>query len=232
MFDIDSLGMVAALRTSYQHNAFTPDHVIKRLEGYKHTNPSLYKLWTLGEYTEIKGAILKNWDVAPAVPPGAPFIGYGLDFGFSQDPVALLAIWGNRNEIWIKGLVYSTGLTNRDLAKKMHKLGIGPYDRIIADSAEPKSIEDLFREGFRGIRGVKKRANYKEDMANVLQGVKIHIIDGFTDLRREISIWSWDEDKNGKLIPKIRDGEDHLMDAMVMLMHDYRGERKMKAAGS
>ena len=231
VFNIKSMGLVAALKTTYKHNAFTPDHVCQRLEGYKYTNPALYKLWTLAEYTEINGAILKNWDIVDTVPPGAPFIGYGLDFGFSNDPVAFLAIWGNRDEIWIKGLIYSTGLTNRDLAQRMRELGVGQYDHIIADSSEPKSIEDLFRDGFKGIRGVKKRANYKEDMANVLQGAKIHILPNSTDLRREISIWSWDEDKNGKLIPKIRDGEDHYMDAMIMLMHDYRGERKMRAAG-
>jgi phage terminase large subunit len=231
VFNVKTLGRVAALKTTYQHNAFTPKHVRQRLEGYRYTNPSLYKLWTLGEYTEIKGAVLTNWDEVTSVPAGAPFIGYGLDFGFAQDPVALVAIWGNRDEIWIKGLIYKTNMTNRELAAEMRRLKIDPYARIVADSAEPKSIEDLFREGFRGIRGVKKRANYKEDMANVLQGMKIHIVSGSIDLRREISIWSWSEDKNGKLLPKLRDGDDHYMDATVMLMHDYRGSRKMSVKG-
>ena len=231
VMDIESLGLVGALKTTYQHNYFTPDHVRTSLEGYKYTNPALYKLWTLGDYTEIKGAILTNWDEVPRIPDSADFIAYGLDFGFSNDPCGLLGVWGNRDELWLKELVYSTGLTNRDLARKMHEMGINPHDRIVADSAEPKSIEDLFREGFRGVRGVKKRANYKADMAHVLQGYKIHICQGSTNLKREIQTWSWDEDKNGHLLPVPRDGNDHLCDPLVMVMHDYRGDKKMKAGG-
>lgn len=167
----------------------------------------------------------------PCVPDSADFIAYGLDFGFSNDPCGLLGVWGNRDELWLKELVYSTGLTNRDLAHKMHEMGIKSHDKIVADSAEPKSIEDLFREGFRGVRGVKKRANYKADMAHVLQGYKIHICQGSTNLKREIQTWSWDEDKNGHLLPVPRDGNDHLCDPLVMVMHDYRGDKKMKAGG-
>lgn len=231
VFDIKGLGMVGALKTTYLHNAFTPDHVRVRLEGYKHTNPALYALWTLGDYTEIKGAILTNWDEVPRIPDNVDFIGYGLDFGFSNDPCGLLGVWGNRDELWLKEYIYSTGLTNRDLARKMHEMGINAHDRIVADSAEPKSIEDLFREGFKGIRGVKKRANYKADMALVLQGYKLHLCQGSTNLKREIQTWSWDEDKNGNLLPVPRDGNDHLCDPLVMVMHDYRGNKKMKAGG-
>lgn len=231
VFDIPELGKVAALKTTYQHNKFTPPHVATRLEGYKITNPPLYKLWALGDYTEIKGAVLKNWDEVPCVPSNIDLIGYGLDFGFSEDPCAMLAVYGNRNEIWLEGQIYSTNLTNRDLIKRIQELKIDPLSRIVADSAEPKSIEDLFRSGLRGIRGVKKRANYKEDMANVLQGYKIHIVAGDGDLKKEISTWSWDEDKNGKLIPKLRDGGDHYMDCLVMLLHDYKGSKRMSVGG-
>lgn len=232
VFDIKSLGKVAALKTTYQHNAFTPDHVRQRLEGYRFTNPTLYKLWALGDYTEIKGAILTNWDEVSAAPPNVDLIGYGLDFGFSSDPAALIAVYGNRQELWLQQLIYSTGLTNRDLADRMRLKGLTANSRIVADSAEPKSIEDLFREGFRGIKGVKKRANYKADMALVLQGYTIHIISGSNDLKREVQTWSWDEDKTGKLLPVPRDGNDHLIDAMIMLMHTYRGPRLMKVAGA
>ena len=232
VFIMPGLGRVGALKTTYLHNKFVPAHVKTRLEGYKTTNPALYKLWTKGDYTEVKGAILKNWDEVNGVPAGAPFVAYGLDFGFANDPAACLKVWATREDIWLKGLVYSTGLTNRELVVKMQYLGVGVNDKIIADSAEPKSIEDLFRSGFRGIRGVKKRANYKADMALVLQGYKIHIVSGDIDLKREIATWSWDEDKTGKLLPKPRDGNDHYMDSMVMVMHDYRGDKKMKAGGA
>ena len=60
-------------------------------------------------------------------------------------------------------------------------------------------------------------------MANVLKGMSIHLVDGDTDLQREFQTWSWDEDKTGKLLPRPKDGNDHYVDATIMLMHDYRG---------
>jgi hypothetical protein len=66
-------------------------------------------------------------------------------------------------------------------------------------------------------------------MANILQGMKIHLIAGSTDLQREFSTWSWDEDKTGKLLPKPKDGNDHAIDALIMLLHDWRGSNQAAA---
>ncbi len=162
------------------------------------------------------------------MPDSAELIGYGLDFGFSADPAACVKVWGNKKEIWVKGLVYSTDLSNAELYDKIKEAGAS---RIVADSAEPKSISELFRLGLRGIRGAKKRANYKTEVAKILQGMVIHLVDGDTDLQREFSTWCWDEDKTGKLLPRPKDGNDHYVDALIMLMHEYRGPRKMSAGG-
>lgn len=219
----ENLGsFVSTLKTTYKHNSFCPEHVKRRLEGYKKTNPNLYKLWTLGEYAEMKGVILKGWDVVKDFPEGCPLIGYGLDFGFSEDPAACVEIRGNKKEIWVKGLVYSTDLLNSELYDKIKHIG---HDKIVADSAEPKTIADLYRMGLHGIRGVKKKAHYKREIAKILQGMIIHLIDGDTDLQREFSTWSWDEDKTGKLLPNPQDGNDHYIDSTIMMIHEYRGDR-------
>jgi phage terminase large subunit len=225
------LGLVSSMKTTYQHNRYTPEGVKKRLEGYKDTNPELYKLWALGEYAQMQGLIYDNWEVVEKVPDGVNFLGYGLDFGFSGDPAALLAIYGNSDTIYIGGRLYTRGLTNRDLIDKMKALKIGDYDKIVADSAEPKSIEELYRAGFRGIRGVKKRANYKSDIIRVLQGYKIKVLSGDIDLQREISTYSWATDKEEKQLPKPQDGNDHYMDCLSMFWHDHKGNREMSAGG-
>lgn len=230
-YDQDLGSHVATLKTTYKHNLKCPEHVKRRLEGYKKTNPELYALWAKGDYAELKGVVLKNWDIVPFVPETADFIGHGLDFGYSNDPAACLSVWGNKKEIWIKGLVYRTELSNQQLYSKMVDKGVKPRDRIVCDSAEPKSRDDLFDRGLKGIRSVKKKTNYKEAMANILKGMTIHVVDGDTDLQREIAVWSWDTDKTGELLPKLKDGDDHYMDSLVMLMHDYRGNREMTAGG-
>jgi phage terminase large subunit len=171
----------------------------------------------------MKGVILTGWDTVPEVPENITFIGYGLDFGFANDPAALVAIWGNKQEIWIEGLLYSTGLSNNELYDKILESGAEEFDKIIGDSAEPKTIDELYKLGLKGIKGAKKKPNYKAEMANVLKGMTIHLVDGDTDLQRDFQTWSWDEDKTGKLLPRPKDGNDHYMDATIMLMHDYRG---------
>jgi phage terminase large subunit len=223
VFTDPAIGRIAALKTTYQNNAFCPPQSKRRLEGYKDTNPNLYRLWTLGEYAEMKGVILSGWDVVNTVPEGIPLIGNGLDFGFSSDPAAAVRVWGSKDEIWVKGIVYSTGLLNNELYDRLISRGVEPNERTIADSAEPKTIDELYRRGLRGIRGVKKKPNYKTEMAGILQGMKIHLIAGDIDLQREFSTWGWDEDKTGKLLPRPRDGNDHYIDALIMLLYDWRG---------
>jgi len=94
-------------------------------------------------------------------------------------------------------------------------------------SARPDIISDLYRLGLLGIKPVKKRANYKEDVATRLQGYTIHLIEGDTDFIREISTYSWARDKNGKQLPKLQDGEDHLIDALIMRLHEFTGDVSM-----
>lgn len=217
---------VCTMRTTYKDNLKCPEHVKKRLEGYKQTNPSLYILWAKGEYTELEGVVFKNWDIVQGIPEGLDDPGYGLDFGYSNDPAACLKIWYNSTEIWIKGLVYHTDLTNGMLYDKMVVAGVEQYDPIIADSAEPKTIQDLYNMGFKGIKGVKKRPHYKEDVVQVLQGFKIHLIEGDIDQQREFSTYSWMKDKTGKQLPKLQDGNDHYIDALIMYANKYLGKNR------
>ena len=115
------------------------------------------------------------------------------------------------------------------LYDKMVSEGVKRYDSIIADSSEPKTIKDLYDMGFAGIRGVKKRPNYKEDMTKVLQGFTIHLLDGDIDLQREFSTLSWKKDKTGKQLPKLQDGNDHYTDSLIMYSYKNIGVNKVQS---
>ncbi len=230
-YDDDLGSFVCTMRTTYLDNLKCPEHVKKRLEGYKKTNPALYKLWAKGEYTEVEGVVFKNWDIVHSMPDGLNDPGYGLDFGFSNDPAACIKVWYNSTDIWLKGLIYHTSLTNKDLYAMMKTKEIKENDQIIADSAEPKSIQDLYNMGLKNIKGVKKRANYKVDVVNVLQGYKIHLLEGDIDLQREFSTYSWERDKTGKQLPKLQDGNDHYIDAFIMYANKNIAKKKRRKSG-
>lgn len=222
---IDPSTNALVLRTWYKDNAFCPEASRKVLEGYKETNPEKYKLWALGEFTKLEGCVFTKWDIVSGVPEGIDCTGVGLDFGFSNDPSAAVRVWvreGTR-EIWVKQLLYKTDLFNDALYAELVTAGVGPYEDVIADSARPDIIADLYRQGIGGIKGVKKRSNYKEDVATRLQGYTIHVVEGSTDLIREISTYAWARDKNGNQMPKLQDGDDHAIDGLTMVIAEKVG---------
>ena len=224
------------LRTWYKNNRWCPKETKDLLESYEQTNPLKYKLWALGEYVTMEGTVFTynegpgpGWDIVKAVPPELlpESIGVGLDFGFSNDPSAACRLWVREREIWVKQLVYKTGLHNDALYAALVAAGVQEYEPVIADSARPDIISDLHRLGLFGIEDVKKKANYKEDVATRLQGYKIHFIEGDTDAIREVSTYAWARDKNGQQLPKLQDGDDHAMDAITMRMAEFTGGHSM-----
>jgi len=221
-------GKALVLRTWYKDNAFCPEASRKVLEGYKETNPEKYKLWALGEFTKMEGCVFTKWDIVSKVPDEMIHtdIGVGLDFGFSNDPSAAGRVWVREatREIWFKELVYKTDLFNDVLYSELKNAGVTEYEEVTADCARPDIIGDLYRLGLMGIKGVQKKANYKEDVATRLQGYTIHVIEGSTNMVREISTYAWARDKNGNQMPKLQDGDDHLLDCLIMKMHEHTGQ--------
>jgi phage terminase large subunit len=207
---------ICVLRTWYKDNPFCPEATKKLLNSYKDTNPSLFKMWALGEFTYLEGVILKNWDVVDSVPEGMNLIGYGLDFGFADDPLAVIKVWQSHEEMWLEQMVYSTGLTNQQASEAMEERGMRKgEDHIMADAAEPKSIKELRTEGWI-VTPCDKAPDYKRAAINYLKSFRIHVTRASTDLIRELSVWSWKKDKlSGRFMPIPVDGNDHGIDATI-----------------
>jgi phage terminase large subunit len=219
---IDTKTNALILRTWYKDNRFCPPETIKVLEGYKETNPEKYKLWALGEFTKLEGVVFDNWNIVPCVPEGIihDSIGVGLDFGFASDQSGAVRVWINGNDLYVQQLVYKTGLLPEMLYNELKESGVTEFENVVADSSRPDTIEFLKQRGLKGIHGVKKHPGYKEETAMKIKEYKIHIIEGSTDLIREISTYSWMRDKNGKQLPKLQDGDDHLLDPLTMVMSE------------
>ncbi len=215
-------GRATVLRTWYKSNAFCPPDVVRVLEAYKTENPLLYKLWTLGEFALLKGAILRpeNIRTAGAVPAGARFLGHGLDFGFSIDPAAAIGVWTSAGELFVKEYVYALDLTNPELSMAMIDAGIQPAAHLIADSAEPKSIRELQQLGWT-VTPSEKGADYKRAAAIFLRGFIINCVEAPNALR-ELQSWSWKLDKNDTPLPVVADGNDHCVDALLYV--GFRGK--------
>jgi len=222
-------GNACVLRTWYKNNAMCPQFTIDLLEDYKATNPALYKMWALGEFTHLEGSILHNWDIVASVPPEARFLGYSIDFGYAQDPAAVVAVWQRGREVWLQQKVYQTGLTNQDLSEAMEVVGIPRGADIVADCAEPKSIEELRRDGWAVYPAKKFGKTFKRSAALYMQGLAVHVLEDSQDIQRECATWSWKIDPKSagmeqvQLMPLVADGNDHAIDAVIYRVYREAG---------
>lgn len=188
---------------TYKDNEALDSELVKEIEKARdRAKESTYwanwwKVYGLGQIGVIDGVIFSNWQIIKQIPDDAELLGYGLDFGFTNDPSALISVHKFNSELYIKELIYQTRLTNNDIVQKMIELGVDKYKDIIADSAEPKSIEDIYRGGFRNIYGAKKGADSIRNSIDKLQRYKINITESSTNLIKEFRGYVWTKDKNG-----------------------------------
>jgi len=196
-------------------NPWAKEQEIDILKSYEYINKNLYDINFLGQWGELEGVIY-DWgepvDVE-TMPESLDETFYGLDFGYSVDPAALIRIYRKADEFWVEEVVYERGLTNQQLAKKMRDRGVSENADIYADSAEPKSIEELHREGF-NIKPCEKGPDSVRAGIDYLQSLKIHIIDGSENISKEQRSYVRKQDKNGEYLPTPIDFENHAMDAI------------------
>lgn len=220
---IDSrLRNCTVLKTTYLDNRFIDDAYKERLNALTGTAKQVY---ALGEWGVIEGLVFKSFAQAP-IPENAKRYGYGLDFGFSSDPAALIDIWTRGDEIYMDEKIYRTGLTNPDLSALMKGLEISPNAFIIADSAEPKSIEDLHRAGW-NIHPSQKGPDSIRFGLDFMMSRKLFITPESRNLIKEFHSYTWKQDKNGKWLPEPVDAFNHGIDACRGLcIHMARDNRQ------
>jgi phage terminase large subunit len=169
-----------------------------------------WNVYGLGQLGSLEGVVFPNWEQIDTIPTEAKFLGCGLDFGYSNDPTALIGVYEYNGKIIAEEMIYSTSLLNSDIIKLMKQDKRLP---IWADSAEPKSIEEIRRAGF-NIKAVVKGADSINFGISVLQQRDILVTKQSTNLIKELRNYSWDVDKTGKKLNRPIDDFNHAIDAM------------------
>ena len=185
-----------------------------------------YRVAGLGDWGIVDGLIFENWreeafdHTAISKRPGV-VSAFGLDFGYTNDPTALFCGLVSRTErkIWVFDELYQRALTNRMIAEKVTTMGYGK-ERIKADCAEPKSIDELREDGLRHVRAARKGKDSVNNGIQFIQDYEIIIHPRCVNFITEISNYTWDEDKFGNKINVPIDDFNHLMDAMRYGLED------------
>ena len=190
---------------------------IESLERWKEYDPNAYKIYFLGEWGELEGVIF-DWDVIP-LPADLRFdeFFYGGDFGYSVNPAVIVKIYRKADHYWVLEIVYRDGLTNQDLAKKFREIegaAVVKSTPSYWDSSEPKSIEELYREGINAKPSIKGPDSVRMGLDFLKGSCKIHIVDGSENISREVRSYMRRKDKNGNILNEPVKINNHAIDAI------------------
>lgn len=216
---------VFAITTTYMQNEFLGDDDRALFEQMKIRNPRRYKIEGLGDWGISEGLIYENWTLEDFDISKLMYLNnangervyrrlFGLDFGFSNDPAAVMAMLGNRDQqvLYIYDEIYEPKLTNSQLADRIKYKGWANA-KIKADCSEPKSIKELRDYGIKRVYPCKKGADSLKAGIRRLQDYQLIVHPTCTNTIIELNNYAWDV-KDGLITSKPIDDYNHLMDAM------------------
>lgn len=208
---------VKVIRSTYLDNPFLSPVYKKTLEDLKDTDPELYQIYALGEYATLSNIIFKNYTIDRTFPT-TKFHDeyYGLDFGYNN-PAALVHVGNYDKELYISELLHETHLTNPQLIERLKEMKIKKKTPIYADSAEPKSIEDIHKAGY----NIHPASKQVMDGIKTVKHQKLHINHESANLIKEIRTYKWRQDKDDNNLDEPVKFNDHCMDAMRYAIHTH-----------
>lgn len=211
---------VRVIISDHRKNYFLTDEEHGRIEGIE--DDELWKVYARGLTGRISGLVLTNWDICDSLPPMEEWKRsyYGMDFGFTNDPTALEHVVEAHGDLWIDEMIYSTNLTNPMIAERAKDAGITSDQEIIADSAEPKSIHELNGMGLWVSPSVKGQDSIVSGI-DILKRYRMHVTRRSLGILQNLRAYKWDKDRDGNMINKPEDRNNHGIDAIryVALRH-------------
>lgn len=200
------------LTLTYKDNESLEESIVKTIESRK-DKKNWWRVYGLGQLGEIEGRIFTNWQIIDKIPFEARLERRGLDFGYTVDPSALVDIYYYNGGYILDEQLYQTKMSNKKIADHILDLD-HPETLVIADSAEPKSIDEIYDYGV-NIRGAEKGKDSIRQGIQFMQDVPISVTKTSINLIKEYRNYVWATDKLGATIkPNIpEDALNHLLDA-------------------
>lgn len=225
-FDCDPDSDILAITTDYRCNEWLDKADLRVFQRMKENNPRRYAVAGLGGWGIVDGLVYENWREEPFTLAQIQKdykieSAFGLDFGYTNDPSAFFAgfIDMDNKKIFVWDEFYEKGMSNRKIFEQVTSMGYGK-ERITADSAEPKSIDELKGYGLR-VKGAAKGKDSINNGIQFIQEFEIIIHPRCVNFLTEISNYTWGKDKFNNKLNKPIDDFNHLMDAMRYALEKF-----------
>ena len=226
---------VAVIHATYKKNPYVPQSIIDSLERRALIDPNFYRVFVLGKYGSLEGLIFQegtHWNKCDELPEDFKRQIYVVDYGFTNDPSAVLELRYSDGEFWVDEIEYKPGMFNKDIHDVIKLRHIQDPDKepeepktheelkrikirteVVADSAEPKSNAELRLLGLNIIASVKGPDSIKFGI-NTMKGFKLNVTKSSINTIKELRNYSWKKDKQGELTGVPIDNWNHSLDAI------------------
>ena len=203
---------------NYKHNEALPDTIVKDIEAARERAKTSeywanwWRVYGLGEVGSLQGVVFSNWTQISELPKEAKRDWVAIDFGFTNDPTAIVAGYRYNGQRIYDELAYSTGLFNTDIVQALTDAGVGRTERIFADAADPKSIAEMNRMGW-AVKGSTKGADSIRHGIDLMQREPFLVTARSLNFIKELRGYVWDTDRSGATLNVPAGGKDHAIDA-------------------
>lgn len=196
---------------TYKDNEALPTSIIESIESKKH-NKLFWKVYGLGELGEAEGRVYTGWQIIDDIPFEARLERRGLDFGYSNDPTVIVDIYYYNGGYILDERMYRKGLSNKQIADFLLNIE-QPSTLVIADSAEPKSIDEIASYGVSIIGATKGKDSILQGI-QFIQQQRVSLTKRSVNGIKEYRNFLWMTDKEGRVLNETIDLFNHFMDAI------------------
>lgn len=209
---------------TYKDNEALSEEIIKSIEQRKN-RPQWWKVYGEGQLGEVEGRIYTDWQIIDEIPHEARLERYGLDFGYTNDPTAIVAIYKYNGGYILDEITYKKGLSNQAIADILLNV---KQALVIADSAEPKSIDEIKLYGVEVLPAQKGKDSIKHGI-QLVQEQRISLTKRSVNLIKEYRNYLWIKDDKGVFINEPEGGNEHLLDAVRYAMSTLNIDTSLSA---
>ena len=211
--------------STYRDNPFLEQSIIDEIESLQFKNKSLWQVYGLGQQAIVEGLIFSNVEYIEAMPANVRKRWYGIDFGYTNDPTAIVVVGVDGNDLYIDEVAYATEMLSGDIIRTFKQQP--EHYEVIAESADPRLLQEIYRGGI-NIHPVKKFPGSIDAGIQKMLQYKWHITKRSANVIKEQKNYTYRQDKEGKWLNEPIDAYNHAMDAIRYVVMDklLGGERK------
>jgi phage terminase large subunit len=224
VYDLEERDDCYSFKTTWRDNPFVDKNIIKELESLKDKDENLYRIYAMGERGLPQQLVFNKFNIIDEVPRGTKLLGMGIDWGYN-DPTALVSVYKNGDELYLKEIMYVKGMTVPDIIYEMEKMKISRVENIWADSALPQNIEEVKRNRF-NIKPVSKKTILHG--LDLIRRHHVYITKDSKNIINEFSSYRYREDKDGNLLDVPEDDNNHAIDAVRYVLESELNKRTGK----